>query len=174
MLLQSFPKIINNISIWVAKVVRWLLIILAVIVVYETIRRNLFGAPTAWALSLSYQLYAAIFMLGAAHTLSLGAHLRISFLWEGFSSRKKAACELVFYLAIFFPMIAIFSIYGTEWAWDSWKCLELEPPSESNWMEPIYPFKTILPVAFYLLGIQGITEFLRNLFIIVRRRENDC
>jgi len=169
--LQSCSKIVDSISEWVAKTVSWLLIILALIVVYEVISRNIFHAPTVWVLALSYQLYAAIFMLGAAYTLHLGAHIRVGFLWERFTARNKAVAELVFYLAIFFPLVAAFIITGTDWAWDAWKHWDVEPPEVTLWMEPIYPFKTILPVAFYLLALQGIVEFVRNVLFIIKREE---
>jgi TRAP-type mannitol/chloroaromatic compound transport system permease small subunit len=166
--LKSYSKIVGSISEWVARAVSWLLIILAVIVVYEVVVRNIFNAATVWVLALSYQLYAAIFMLGAAYTLHVGAHIRIGFLWERLSPRNKAIAEMIFYLGIFFPLVGAFVVTGTDWAWDAWKHWEIEPPEVTLWMEPIYPFKTILPVAFYLLAVQGIAEFARNLLILIR------
>jgi len=166
--LQSYSKIAGSISEWVAKTISWLLVLLAVIVVYEVFARNIFNAPTVWVLALSYQLYAAIFMLGAAYTLHIGAHIRIGFLWERLSHRNKAIAEIIFYLVIFFPLVGAFVVTGTDWAWDAWKHWEVEPPEVTLWMEPIYPFKTILPVAFYLLAVQGIAEFVRNLLVVIR------
>ena len=163
---QSLTRIADGASEAIAKAVSLLLIVLAVIVVYEVIRRNLFHAPTVWVLSLSYQLYAAIFMLGGAYTLHLGAHVRIGFLSEGWSERRRAAMEIVFYVVLFFPLVIAFIITGTDWAWDAWIHWELEPPEETLWMEPIYPFKTILPVAFYLLFLQGVAEFARKVLIL--------
>lgn len=166
--LQSYSRIVGSISEWVAKTVSWLLILLALIVVYEVVTRNIFNAATVWVLALSYQLYAAIFMLGAAYTLHVGAHIRIGFLWERLSDRNKAIAEIIFYLVIFFPLVGAFVVTGTDWAWDAWKHWEVEPPEVTLWMEPIYPFKTILPVAFYLLAVQGIAEFVRNLLVVIR------
>lgn len=168
--LQSYYRVVDSISEWVAKTVRWLLIVLSVVVVYDVVCRNLFNHTTVWGLSLSYQLYAAIFMLGSAYALREDAHPRIGFLWERFTPRKKAIVNVVFYLVIFFPLVAVFVVTGTQWAWDAWIHWEVEPPEVTLWMQPIYPFKTILPVAFYLLALQGTVEFIRNLQIVMRRK----
>jgi TRAP-type mannitol/chloroaromatic compound transport system permease small subunit len=109
-------------------------------------------------------------MLGSAYALREDAHPRIGFLWEKFTPRKKAIINLVFYLVIFFPLVAVFVVTGTQWAWDAWIHSEVEPPEVTLWMQPIYPFKTILPVAFYLLALQGTVEFIRNLQIVMRRK----
>ncbi len=166
--LEKLLKKIDSFTSTIGKGVGWLVIAISAVLLYEVISRA-FCHGTVWAVSLSYQLYAAIFMLGAAYTLRLGAHIRISYFWENFSPKKKAAVEVVFYLLVFFPTVAVFIIYGTDWAWQSWKWFEVEPPDVSLWGEPIYPFKTLLPLGFYLLALQGIAEFLKSLGTLYKR-----
>ena len=52
--------------------VAWLNVPLVLAVAYEVIARYFFNAPTIWAYDVTYMLYAAIFMLGAAYALHLG------------------------------------------------------------------------------------------------------
>ena len=139
-----------------------LLIVLAVILVYEVVCRNLFRS-TIWVLSLSFQLYAAIFMLGAAFTLLQNAHIRVTLFWDKLTEHRQLIVDLIFYLVIFFPLVIGIGIESTKWAWEAWVTHEVEAPQVTLWYEPIYPFKTILPVAFYLLGLQGVAELTRIL-----------
>jgi len=65
----------------------------------------------------------------------------------------------VLYLLFFFPgMLALFW-YGWEIAQDSWRYKEV------SWNSPariqIYFFKTLIPVAGFLLMVQGVAELLR-------------
>jgi TRAP-type mannitol/chloroaromatic compound transport system permease small subunit len=58
-------------------------------VTYEVIARYVFNAPTIWSFDLTYMLYGAMFMLGAAYALHKGAHIRTDFLLGQFSPRTK-------------------------------------------------------------------------------------
>ena len=145
----------------------WLILPLGLIMLGDIIIREIRGYPTIWAWEMAYMLCGSIFMLGAAYILRMGGHIRIDFLHERFSPRTKAIIELLFYVFIFFPLIAVGVKYGIGYAAWSWSIGELAP-SPSSWNQPLYPFKTVLPLAFLLLGIQGVVEFVRNLVIVMR------
>ena len=59
--------------------------------------------PTFFAFDLSYMLYGALFMLGAALRALKGAHIRTDMLWEQYSDRTKGLVDLCAYLFFFFP-----------------------------------------------------------------------
>ena len=167
MKLQSILKHIDLPIERVGKAVGWLILPLSLIMLGDIIIREIRGYPTIWAWEMAYMLCGSIFMLGAAYILRIGGHIRIDFLHERFSPRTKAIIELLFYVFIFLPLIAVGVKYGIDFAARSWSIRELAP-SPSSWNQPLYPFKTVLPVAFLLLGIQGVAEFIRNLVIAIR------
>jgi TRAP-type mannitol/chloroaromatic compound transport system permease small subunit len=51
--------------------VAWLMVPLIVAVVYEVVARYAFAAPTLWSFDVTYMLYGAIFMLGAAYAYEI-------------------------------------------------------------------------------------------------------
>ena len=53
------------------------------------IARYLFNAPTIWSFDVTYMLYGAIFMLGAAYALHKGAHIRTDFFFEQLVDRAR-------------------------------------------------------------------------------------
>ena len=69
----------------------WLLAPLLTAVVWEVVSRYRFHAPTRWAYETIYLLYAALFMLGAAYALRVGAHVRTDFLWQKWPPRVALA-----------------------------------------------------------------------------------
>ena len=81
----------------------WLSIPLVAAVAYEVFARYLFNAPTIWSFDLTYMLYGALFMLGAAYALHKGAHIRTDFFWDNFSPRTKGLIDSISYVVFFFP-----------------------------------------------------------------------
>jgi TRAP-type mannitol/chloroaromatic compound transport system permease small subunit len=120
--------------------------------------------PTFWAFDLSYMLYGALFMLGAAYTLYRGSHIRTDFLYQTWPVKVQASVDAFCYLFLFFPGIAIFLWLSTEFALQSWQ--REERSMASAWMPYIYPLKSVLPVALALLLLQGVAEFLKCVYAI--------
>lgn len=144
----------------------WFVAPLILAVTYEVLARYLFRAPTIWAYDLSYMLYAAIFMLGAAYTLRHGAHVRTDFLYNDFSDRRKAQIDAAWYL-LFLPVLLLLIVSMTREAYHSWDIDERS--GESPWRPPIYPLKWMLAVGLGLLFLQSVAEFVRAL-VAARRR----
>ena len=69
----------------------WLNVPLVLAVSYEVIARYFFHAPTIWVYDVTYMLYAAIFMLGAAYALHKGAHIRTDFFFETWSTQNEGS-----------------------------------------------------------------------------------
>lgn len=162
---------IDRISAWAGKGVSWLVPILILELVYDTAARYLFNAPTMWSYDISYMLYGTIFLVAAAYTLQLDKHVRIELFYDRLSTRGQAIIDCLGYLVFFFPALLALIFYGTEFAIKSWKLLETG--GESMWQPPIYPFKTILPLASILLFIQGLALFIRSVQTILQGAPRD-
>jgi TRAP-type mannitol/chloroaromatic compound transport system permease small subunit len=145
-------------------VVSWLTIILVLAVSYEVIARYAFNAPTIWAFDLTYMSYGTLFMLGAAYALHKGAHIRTDFFWETFSIRKKGWIDVISYVLFFFPgLTAILIISGHE-ALYAWRINETS--DQTAWRPILWPFKAVVPLACLLLIVQGVSEFLKSLYMV--------
>ncbi|MFO7875841.1 MAG: TRAP transporter small permease subunit [Desulfovermiculus sp.] len=163
--------LIDRINAWVGKAVSWLVPILILELVYDTAARYLFNAPTQWSYDISYMLYGTIFLAAAAYTLQKDRHVRIELLYDRFSPRAKAVIDCIGYLVFFFPPLLALVYFGTLFAWKSWALLETG--GESMWQPPIYPFKTVLPLASFLLLLQGLTLFIRSVQTILQGEKTD-
>jgi TRAP-type mannitol/chloroaromatic compound transport system permease small subunit len=137
----------------------WLLVPLLAAVVWEVVSRYRFDAPTTWAYETIYMLYAALFMLGAAYALRVGAHVRTDFLWEQWPRRVRAAIEIVGYVVCFFPGMALFLVAGLEATWTSY--LTDERSADTSWFPPLWPLKALVPASAALLLLQGVSELLK-------------
>jgi TRAP-type mannitol/chloroaromatic compound transport system permease small subunit len=113
-------------------------------------------------------LYGTAFMGAAAYTLLCDEHVRIELIYEKVSPKSRAIIDAIGYLVFFFPSVGALFYFGVEFALKSWRMLETS--GESMWSPPIYPFKTIIPFAAFVLILQGVVQFCRCLSTI--RRDN--
>jgi len=153
-------RVIDAISSASGHAVGWIVLPLIAVMSYELTVRYMLN-PTLWAYDLSYMLYGAMFMLGAAYTLRRGAHIRTDFLYQNWPVKVQAAVDAACYLLLFFPGIAIFFWISTDFAWRSY--VQSERSVGSAWMPVIWPLKWCIPVGAGLLLLQGVAEFLKCL-----------
>jgi len=141
--------------------IAWLMVPLAAAVVYEVVARYAFDAPTIWSFDVTYMLYGAMFMLGAAYALRVGAHIRTDFLWERWSLRTRGVIDSIAYLAFFFPGIALFLWVG--WAEARYAYQIGEMSEQTPWRPLLWPLKACVPLAAGLLLLQGLSELAKSL-----------
>ena len=158
MTLERFLHTIDGISTWVGKAAAWLIVGLMLLVCGEVFKRYYLNAPTAWIFDASNMLYGTLFMLCGAYTLAQNAHVRGDFLYSSMKPRTQASLDLVLYLLFFLPGISALIYAGYDFAAQSWRIAEY-PTTGSG--PPIYPFKTIIPIAGALVLLQGVAEVVR-------------
>ena len=159
--LLAFTKKIDRFTDLIGFWVAWLNVPLVLAVSYEVIARYFFHAPTIWVYDVTYMLYSAVFMLGAAYALHLGAHIRTDFFFETWSTRTKGLIDSIAYLALFFPTLILFLIVGADETWYAFRIMETS--EQTPWRPILWPFKAIVPLTCLLLMVQGVSEVIKSL-----------
>src|SRR5262245_47250862 len=144
-------------------VISWLSVPLVAAVAYEVVARYAFNAPTIWVFDATYMLYGTLFMLGAAYALHKGAHIRTDFFWEQFSTRKKGVIDCISYVVFFFPSLTVLFFLSLHEAIYAWQINETS--DQTAWRPILWPFKGVVPLACLLLLVQGVSEFLKSLYM---------
>ena len=141
------------------KAVAWLILPMVLSLVWEVVARYFFNAPTEWAYDMTFMLYGTFFMIGSAWTLQRGGHIRTDIYYSRWSQRTQARVDLVCYLVLFFPAMAVFT--WLTWGY-FWRSYELnERIVTSPWLPIVWPFKFMMPAAGALLLLQGVAETIR-------------
>ena len=146
-------------SYWVGKAFTWLILALTFVVSIEVFKRYILNAPTAWIFDFNNMLYGTLFMMCGAYTLAAGAHVRADFVYIYMKPRGQAALDLSLYLLFFVPGILGLIYAGYDYAALSWRINEHSTVTAEG--PPIYPFKTVIPVAGVLVMLQGLAEIVR-------------
>ena len=162
--MNPFLYFVDSLSAWVGKAFAWCIMVLTFATCYEVFVRYVLNAPTVWAFDMAVQMYGALFMMAGAYTLSRNGHVRGDVIHRLLPIKVRASIDLVLYIIFLMPGAFALIWYGYEFAADSWRYKEV------SWSSParvqIYFFKTLIPIAGFLVLLQGIAEAYRCVICI--------
>jgi TRAP-type mannitol/chloroaromatic compound transport system permease small subunit len=121
--------------------------------------RYVINHPHPWAFDTMIMMYGTLFMMAGAYTLSKNGHVRGDVLYGFFPPRLQASLDLLLYVTFFIPGVIALCWAGYIYAGDSWAINEHSNITSEG--PPIYPFKTVIPVAGAFILMQGIVEIIR-------------
>jgi len=157
--MQKLLLTIDKISTQVGQAFSWLILILTLMITWEVFSRYALDNPHPWAFDVMSMMYGTLFMMAGAYTLSKNGHVRGDVLYGFFTPRLQAGLDLTLYIIFFIPGIVALAWAGYNFAGESWAINEHSNVTANG--PPVYPFKTIIPIAGFLLLLQGLVEIVR-------------
>jgi TRAP-type mannitol/chloroaromatic compound transport system permease small subunit len=162
--MQNLLLFIDKVSTWVGQFFSWLILLLTLMISWEVFSRYFLDNPHAWAFDVMSMMYGSLFMMAGAYTLSKNGHVRGDVLYGFFPPRLQAWFDLILYFVFFIPGVFALAYAGYGFAADSWAINEHSNITADG--PPVYPFKTILPIAGAFLLAQGLVEIVRCIVCI--------
>jgi len=160
--LKTLMSIIDKVNDRVAILLSYFLFFFFVLLLVEVVLRYFFNSPTVWANELAQMLFGAYAILAGGYILRIGGHVNVDILYSRLSRKSRAALDIVTSL-LFFLFCGMLLIYGGSLAWDSLSRFE---HSQSAWNPPLYPAKLMIPLASFLLMLQGLAKLIRDILIL--------
>ena len=162
--MQKLLLTIDKISTVVGQAFSWLIVVLTLLITWEVFSRYALDNPHSWAFDVMIILYGTLFMMAGAYTLAKAGHVRGDVLYGFFEPRTQATIDLILFVLFFIPGVFALTYAGYFFAAESWAVNEHSSITASG--PPIYPFKTILPLAGAFLLLQGLVEIVRCVICI--------
>ncbi len=162
--MQKLLLSVDKISTFVGHAFSWLIVLLTLHVTWEVFSRYVLSNPRAWAFDGMIMLYGTLFMMAGAYTLAKSGHVRGDVLYGFFRPRTQATIDLILYIVFFLPGVIALTYAGYYYAAESWAINEHSNITAEG--PPIYPFKTVIPIAGAVLLLQGIVEIIRCVICI--------
>ena len=167
-LLLKLANLIDALNKRIGQLMFLLVLLMILIGVYNATVRYLGGyfssnlSSNAY-LELQWYLFGAIFMLGAAYALGKNAHVRVDVLYSRLSLKGRAWVDLVGTVVFLMPFCALVFWISLPWVMSSWHIHEI---SSNPGGLPRYPIKTVVPAAFVLLLLQGLSQIIKAVAVI--------
>jgi TRAP-type mannitol/chloroaromatic compound transport system permease small subunit len=162
--MQNLLLKIDKVSTWIGQAFSWLILSLTLLISWEVFSRYVVNHPHPWAFDVMIMMYGTLFMMAGAYTLAKQGHVRGDVLYGFFPPRLQAWLDLILYVCFFIPGIVAFCWAGYVYAGESWAINEHSNITSEG--PPIYPFKTVIPVAGIFVLMQGIVEIIRCVIAI--------
>jgi len=157
--MQKVLLFVDRVSTWVGQAFSFCIVLLTLHVTWEVFSRYVLDNPRAWAFDVMIMFYGTLFMMAGAYTLSKNGHVRGDVLYGFFRPRTQATIDLTLYFVAFIPGVIALTYAGYYYAADSWRIDEHSNITYGG--PPVYPFKTVIPLAGAFLLAQGIVEIIR-------------
>jgi TRAP-type mannitol/chloroaromatic compound transport system permease small subunit len=167
LLFSYLTRFIEGISEWSGRTAMWLGLLLVLVTAYETGQRYLLHQSSTALQELTWHLYSALFLVGLAYTFKQDGHVRVDIFYDRLSARGKAIVNIFSVLFLLIPFSFCMIYFSLDWVRQSMEFGERSPDPgglASRWL-----LKTILPLGFGLLLLQGLAELIRNIQIFWKR-----
>ena len=148
----------------------WLVLVLVLLVAYDVMMRYFFLSGSIAIQELEWHLFSIIFLLGAAYTLKHDDHVRLDLVYRSrfMSDYRRAWINLVCSLLFLIPFCVL--IIESSWPFVSQAYRFSEGSPDPGGLPYRWVLKAAIPLGFFLLIIQGISEALKSLSFILARK----
>jgi len=168
-MLRLFVRTVDRVNGFIGRAVSWFVPLLALITVYDVLMRYIFRATSIKFMDAETNLYILNFMLAAGWTLLNDGHVRVDLLYARLGQKKKAWINVFGSFGFCIPFCVL--VIWTAWPFvlDSWHVMEGSP--DPGGLPGVYLIKTAIPVTFFLVAMQAISQAIKNLFVIMGKEE---
>ncbi|MFN7677316.1 MAG: TRAP transporter small permease subunit [Cyanobacteriota bacterium] len=146
-----------------ARLARWALLLMLVLGTWNVVGRYV-GLAVGRNLSSNaliegqWHLFDLMFLLAMGYALQRDDHVRVDVLQSRWSPRRKRRVELAGTALLLLPFVLVVLVASVEPTLHSWRLGEVSPDPGGL---PRYWVKSLIPLGFLLLGLQGLAQAIR-------------
>jgi len=171
-IVQYFIKLaryIDNFNELVGRATAWLVLAMVLLVCYDVMMRFVFLQGSVAMQELEWHLFAMVFLLGGAYTLKHDGHVRVDILSQSkwMSAKHQAWINIIGAVLFLIPFCILVISTSIDFVANSIRFSEGSP--DPGGLPYRYLLKSVLPIAFTLLLLQGLSSIVHNAVIISNR-----
>ena len=158
--LLRFSRMVDALNERVGRAVYWLVLAMVLLSAGNAIVRKVFNYSSNAYLEAQWYMFSAVFLLAAGYTLLRNEHVRIDVIAGRLSPRAQAWIDIFGTLFFLLPMATLIM-------WLSWPVFVQmyvhHEISGSAGGLVLWPARLLLPVGFFLLVLQGLSELIKRI-----------
>ncbi len=157
--INIFIRVVDGLNRRVGRFAMYLIYPMAGILLYSTFMRVSFGLPVNWVLEMSQFLLSAYYLLGGAYAMQLDGHVRMDLFYSRMSPRNRAVTDAITILFVIFYLVVLLGggLSSTNYA------ITYDQKNYTSWAPPLWPIKSIMTLGIFLLLLQCISNFLKDI-----------
>lgn len=158
----QYTRGVDTINRKVGSVAMYLLLVMLATLTYSIVSSNVFKAPAIWVMEMTQFSMAAYYLLGAGYSMQQGAHVRMDFLYERWSARRRAMVDVmtIFFVIFYLGILVFGGVQSSSYA------LEYSQRNHTVWGPYMAPIKLIMTAGMALMLLQAVAELLKDLALL--------
>jgi len=156
-----YVKYVDAISIKVGRATMYLIFVMIGVLLLGALTRNVLHMPLSWTVEMAQFVITAYYIAGGAYSMILREHVRMDLVYEHLSEKNRARVDVVttFFLVFYLVTLFIGSISSTVYA------IEYGQRNFSQWNPSMIPIKIIMVAGIFLMILESIAVFFKDLAI---------
>lgn len=161
--LLTFSRLIDGINTRLGRWLSWLIVAAVIVSATNAIIRKLFDVSSNAWLELQWVLFGIVFLLCSPWTLLSNEHIRIDIVNSMLSKRGRDWIDVIGHTLFLLPLTIVMLI--TSWPFFT-RSFMIREQSQNAGGLPQWPAKFLVPLAFFLLFFQAISELIKRVAIM--------
>ena len=158
--LLSLSRLIDRLNTLVGRWVAWLVLAAVLISAANAIVRKVFSTSSNAFLEIQWYLFAAVFLLAAGYTLMRQEHVKIDVVSGRFSKRTQIWIDIFGICVFLLPFVVVVIDLSLPLVLRAYATHEMSSNAGGLVRWPVF---AMLPLGFFLLGLQGVSELIKRL-----------
>ncbi|MCR8725103.1 TRAP transporter small permease subunit [Frigidibacter sp. ROC022] len=155
--IKAYVRIVERINYRVGRMAMYILFVMMGVLIWSSLSK-ITPLPANWTLETAQFAMVAYYMLGGPYSLQLDSNVRMDLLYHRWSDRTRAWVDAfsVFALLFYLGVLLYGAIESTSYS------ITYGERSPTAWRPYIAPIKIVMCVGIFLMLLQSIAFFFRD------------
>ncbi len=156
--MRSYIRIVDTVNRRIGRVMMYGVFVMVAIFIWSSVSKTFF-LPSLWTLEVAQFAMVAYYIMGGPYSIQLGSNVRMDLFYGNWSVKRKAQVDgiTIFFLIFYLGVLLYGAIDSTAYS------LQYNERSPTAWRPYLWPIKVIMCVGFFLMLLQAISEFFKDM-----------
>ncbi len=178
-LASSYVRIVDAVNFRIGRMIMYGIFVMAAILLWSSISKTFF-TPSSWTLEVAQFALVTYYILGGPYSIQMGSNVRMDLFYGEWTDMRKAQVDAftIFFLIFYLAILLHGALDSTAYSLGHYKGepynffvglltgseevgrLERSPTA---WRPHIWPIKAIMCFGLFLMLLQAISEFIKDI-----------
>lgn len=168
-LLLGFSRVVDAVNTRIGRWIAWAILIAVLISAGNAIVRKAFDMSSNSWLEAQWYLFALVFLMCSPWTLLSNEHIRIDIINSLLPKKVRDGIDIFGHVFFLLPFVIVMLV--TSWPFFLTSYFQNEQSMNAGGL-PQWPAKFLVPLGFFFLLLQGLSELIKRVAIFTGRIED--
>ncbi len=154
-----YVKTVDYISTKLGRATMYTIFLMIAVLLLGSVTRNIINMPLSWTVEMAQFIITGYYIVGGAYSIQLGDNVRMDLIYGRYSEKTKAKIDVFtnIFMVVYLVTLLIGSVSSTMYA------IEYGERKFSQWNPSMIPIKVIMVAGIFLMLLQAISTFFKDL-----------